>query len=109
MAAINNPELSVTTNRPQDRATVVVSCDVEFTDVEVNAMNMLGLQYTLSCQVLNKELLDEDPVVTYHERTFPVLLSMRSATTTWFSTRTRPCISCTSVCSVRTSLSRSSS
>jgi len=71
MAAINNPQITVTTNRPDDHATVVVSCDVEFTDVEVNAMNVLGLRYTLSCQVLNKDLLDEDAVVTYHDRTFP--------------------------------------
>ena len=71
MATIDNPELTVTTNRPDDRASVIVSCDVEFTDVEVNAMNLLGLQYTLNCQVLNKDLLDEDPVVTYRARHFP--------------------------------------
>jgi hypothetical protein len=73
MASIDNPELTVTTNRPVDRASVVVSCDVEFTDVEVNAMNMLGLEYTLTCQVLNKDLLDEDPVITYRQMSFPRL------------------------------------
>jgi len=71
MASINKPELTVTTNRPDDRASVIVSCDIEFTDVEVNAMNLLGLQYTLTCQVLNKEMLDEDPVVTYRAQRFP--------------------------------------
>jgi hypothetical protein len=71
MPSIKNPELTVTTNRPVDRAAVLVSCDLEFTDVEVNAMNLLGLQYTLSCEVINKDLLDEDPVVTYHNLTFP--------------------------------------
>jgi hypothetical protein len=71
MATINNPELIVSTNRPADRASVVVSCDIEFTEVEVNAMNMLGLEYTLTCQVLNKDLLDEVPVITYRERSFP--------------------------------------
>jgi hypothetical protein len=71
MATINNPDLSVTTNRPVDRAAVIVSCDVEFTDVEVNAMNMLGLQYTLTCEVYNKELLDEDLVITYPAQQFP--------------------------------------
>jgi hypothetical protein len=71
MATIENPELTVTTNRPDDRANVLVSCDVEFTDVEVNAMNMLGLEYTLNCQVLNKELLDEDPVITYRQLILP--------------------------------------
>jgi len=73
MPSINNPELTVTTNRPDDRVFVIVSCDVEFTDVEVNAMNLLGLQYTLSCQVLNKDLLDEDPVLTYRAQHFPIL------------------------------------
>src|SRR5262249_32370451 len=43
-----------------DRATVIVSCDIELADVEVNAMNLLGLQYTFSCQVLNKEMLNAD-------------------------------------------------
>jgi hypothetical protein len=73
MATINNPELTVTTDRPVDRATVIVGCDIEFTDVEVNAMNMLGLEYTLTCQVLNKDLLDEDPVITYRQMSFPRL------------------------------------
>jgi hypothetical protein len=73
MASIKNPTLTVTTDRPDDHATVIVSCDIEFTEVEVNAMNLLGLQYTLSCQVLNKEMLDEDPVLTYGPHTFPVL------------------------------------
>jgi hypothetical protein len=71
MATINNPALNVTTNRPADRASVIVSCDVEFTEVEVNAMNLLGLEYTLTCQVINKELLDEDPVFTYRQITLP--------------------------------------
>ncbi len=53
MATISNPTLTVNTNRPSDQASVVVSCDIQFTEVEVNAMNMLGLQYTLHCQVLN--------------------------------------------------------
>ena len=71
MATITNAELTITTDRPQDRANVVVSCDVQFTEVEVNAMNMLGLQYTLHCKILNKEMLDEDPVESFHHQTFP--------------------------------------
>jgi hypothetical protein len=73
MPTINNPELTVTTNRPTDRAMVIVSCDVEFTEVEFNAMNLLGLEYTLRCKVLNKDLLDEDPVVTYSAHRFPIV------------------------------------
>jgi len=71
MASITNAELSITTDRPEDRANVIVSCNVQFTEVEVNAMNVLGLQYTLHCRVLNKEMLDEDAVETYHHQTFP--------------------------------------
>ena len=71
MPTLHNASLSVTTDRPQDRATVVVTCDVDFTEVEVNAMDMLGLRYSLTCRVLNKYLLDEDPVITYIERMFP--------------------------------------
>ena len=29
MASINNPELTVTTDRPDDRAIVIASCDVD--------------------------------------------------------------------------------
>jgi len=71
MPTLHNADLSVTTDRPQDRATVIVSCDVNFTDVEVNAMDMLDLRYSLNCRVLNKYLLDEDPVITYSEQIFP--------------------------------------
>jgi len=35
-------------------------------------MNMLGLQYTLTCEVLNKEMLDEDLVITYRAQQFPI-------------------------------------
>ncbi len=48
-----------------------MTCDIAFTEVEVNAMNMLGLQYTLHCEVYNKDLFDEYPVVTYRHQTFP--------------------------------------
>ena len=71
MPTIQNAELAVTTHRPEDRALVIVSCDVQFTEVEVNAMDMLGLRYTLSCRILNTHLLDEDPVETYLPQTFP--------------------------------------
>jgi hypothetical protein len=71
MPSINNAELIISTDRPSDRASVVVSCDVEFTEVEVNAMDVLGLRYTLTCRVLNQYLLDEDPVVTYGARHYP--------------------------------------
>ena len=71
MARITNAELTITTDRPQNNATVMVNCDIEFTEVEVNAMDLLGLQYTLHCEVLNQYLLAEEPVVTYHHQSFP--------------------------------------
>lgn len=60
------------TDRPQDQATLVVACDVHFTDVEVNAMNILGLRSTLRCEVINnKELIDEYPVASFRHQSFP--------------------------------------
>ena len=37
-------------------------------------MNLVGLQYTLQCRVLNKNLLNEDPVVSYQNIRFPRLV-----------------------------------
>ena len=71
MPTIKNAALSITTDRPRDVATVVVSCDIEFTEVEVNAMDILGLRYLLQCQVLNKYLLNDDPVLTFPYHSFP--------------------------------------
>lgn len=71
MSTISNAALTVATHRPQDDASVLVTCDVAFTEVEVNEMNLLGLQYRLECRVLNKDLLDEDPVVSYQDIRFP--------------------------------------
>ena len=71
MPSIKHAELSITTDRPQNRATVVVSADIEFTEVEVNAMDLLGLRYTLNCQVLNKYLIDDDPMLTFHSHSYP--------------------------------------
>jgi hypothetical protein len=71
MPTISNAELAITTDRPENRATVVVTADLEFTEVEVNAMDMLGLRYTLDCQVLNKYLIDDDPMLTFHAHSYP--------------------------------------
>jgi len=71
MPSIINPELTITTDRPADRAAVRVRCDLHFTEVEVNAMNLLGLTYTLSSRILNEYVLDDDPVVVYESQTFP--------------------------------------
>ena len=71
MPTINHAELSITTDRPQNTATVVVSADIGFTEVEVNAMDLLGLRYTLNCQVLNKYLIDDDPMLTFRPHSYP--------------------------------------
>ena len=71
MPTIKHAELAITTDQPLDIATVTVSCDVEFTEVEYNAMDILGLRYTLQCQVLNNYMLNDDPVVTFGPYTYP--------------------------------------
>jgi hypothetical protein len=71
MAIIKDPQLEVVTDRGLDRATVIVRCDVEFSDFEVNAMNRLGLQYTLECQLLDMDMLYEDGTVPFIPQVFP--------------------------------------
>ena len=71
MATLNTVELKVTTNRPQDTATMVVSCAVEFTDFEVNAMNLLGLRYNLQCQLQDLDMPYADTVHGFDSQHFP--------------------------------------
>ena len=71
MPTLKYPRLSVTTDRPRGRATVVVSCDLEFTDYEVHSMNMLGLRYTLGCHLLNMDMLYPETVITFDQQAFP--------------------------------------
>jgi hypothetical protein len=71
MASIKHPQLAITTDRPRDKATIVVSCDVEFTEFEVNAMNMLGVRYTLQCHLMDMDMLYPDSVVAFDRQQFP--------------------------------------
>ena len=71
MPKLTNPTLTITTDPPQDQARIKVSCEIEFTQFEVNEMNLLGLRYELSCRVLNEYLRDEDPVAMYRPRRLP--------------------------------------
>jgi len=73
MASITNPELTITTHPFENRATVVATCDVQFTEFEVNAMTLLQLRYTVDCQVLNKDLRYEDTVIRYDSQDLPRL------------------------------------
>ena len=71
MASIKHPQLAVTTDRPHNRATIAVTCEVEFTDFEVNAMNMLGVRYSLQCHLLDMEMLYPNAVVAFDRQEFP--------------------------------------
>jgi hypothetical protein len=72
MAMLQNTDLEVTTDGLDNLATVLASCDVDFTEFEVNAMNKLGLRYTVGCQVLNKDRNYEDPVIRFHDQDLPL-------------------------------------
>ena len=74
MARIKHPQLAITTDRPHNKATIAVTCEVEFTDFEVNAMNMLGVRYSLQCHLLDMEMLYPDAVVAFDRQEFPRLL-----------------------------------
>jgi len=71
MAAIHSPRLAITTDRLQDRATIVVACDLDFTEFEVNAMNILGLRYTLRCDLLDLGALYDHTQVSFDNQAFP--------------------------------------
>jgi len=73
MASITNPRLAITTDPAQNKATVTVSCDVEFTQFEVNAMTRLGLSYSLRCELLNMEMAYPESVVLFAGQEFPVI------------------------------------
>ena len=63
--------MTVTTDRAHDQVTIVVSCDVEFTDFEVNTMNMLGVRYSLRCSLLDMDMLYAEADVHFAEQEFP--------------------------------------
>ena len=71
MASIEHVLLKVSTNSLQNQARVAASCDIEFSDFEVNAMHLLGLQYTIDCRVINTDLQYEDTVLRYDRQQLP--------------------------------------
>jgi hypothetical protein len=71
MATMTNPQLAITTDRAHDRAMVTVSCELEFTEFEVNAMNMLGLRYSLRCELLDMDMLYEPAAAHFGVLEFP--------------------------------------
>jgi hypothetical protein len=71
MASIINPKLSIDSDRVQNTAAISVSCDVEFTQFEVNAMTRLGLSYSLSCDLQTMDMLYPESVVAFATQVFP--------------------------------------
>jgi hypothetical protein len=71
MASIIDPQLAIQVDRAQEVATVTVSCGVVFTDFEVRSMNLLGMRYTLECQLLNMEMLYPERVINFVPQQFP--------------------------------------
>jgi hypothetical protein len=71
MATIVNPRLAVSTDQLHDRASISVSCDVDFTDVELNAIQLLGLRYHVQCELVDKDLWIVKPVAVFDDWTLP--------------------------------------
>jgi hypothetical protein len=71
MASITNPQLTIATDPAQNKASIRVSCDVEFTQFEVNSMTQLGLTYSLHCDLLNMDMLYPESVVAFVGQEFP--------------------------------------
>jgi hypothetical protein len=71
LASINNVSFAIVADHLRDRASVSVSCDIDFTDVEVNAINMLGLRYRVSCLIFNMDMWKREPVAILDDWTVP--------------------------------------
>jgi hypothetical protein len=71
MNGVANPQLTITTDPMQNRATVSATCDVELTEFELNAIKLLDLTYTVECQVLNRDLQYEDTVLVFDPQAVP--------------------------------------
>jgi hypothetical protein len=61
----------VTPGPAAGHARVRVTCQIRFTDFEVNAMGRLGLRYLLACQVVNRYFFYDRSVVTFLRQEFP--------------------------------------
>jgi hypothetical protein len=68
---MDNSRLTIDTDRLHDRVTIVVHSDVNFNDSEVEAINLLGLHYTLSCQIVSVDRWDKRLVAILDDLNFP--------------------------------------
>ena len=71
MATIIDPQLSIQVDRASELVTVTATCGVEFTEVEVRSMNLLGLRYTLECHLLDRETIYPEAVIDFAAQQFP--------------------------------------
>jgi hypothetical protein len=71
MPSIVDPRLSTQLDKASALAKVSVSCGVRFTEFEVRSMNLLGVRYTLECQLLNTEMLYPEAVIHFVPQQFP--------------------------------------
>src|SRR5215471_2940522 len=71
MATIIDPQLTIEVDKSAKVANVRVTCDVEFSQSEVNSMNLLGMRYTLECNLLNMEMLYPESVINFGLLQFP--------------------------------------
>ena len=80
MASIGNARLTVSTDQ-NEQVYVSVSCDVQFTEFEVSAMNELGLQYRLQCRLINKDLWNVEVVAVLDDQVFPRATDLKASKT----------------------------
>ena len=71
MATIVNCLLRIAPDPLDNQATIIATCDIEFTDFEMRAMSLLELHYAIDCRVLNKDLWYEAVVVDYDRQILP--------------------------------------
>jgi hypothetical protein len=73
LASITNPERTITTDRVNNRASIGVRCDAEFTEFEVNAVRQFGLTYSRGCDLLNMEMSYPESMAARTGHEFPIL------------------------------------
>jgi hypothetical protein len=73
MASINNIQLTINADRARAVATILVGCDLVFTQFEVNAMNDIGLQYSLECHLLDMNVLYSETVARFDRQVLPLV------------------------------------
>lgn len=71
MPTLPHAGLSVAMDDNLTEATVRVVCNVEFSEFEVNAMNLLGLRYTVRCRVINRDLWYETTALEFDDIRLP--------------------------------------